>query len=845
MPPSSIVVGGRRTRQPGAYSEMDASALARRGPGIIQLAILGTAEGGVPVSVQTAGRPTFGTATSPDQVRSLFRSGGLRTAGLLAFNATADADIRNAPSRVLFGKVNPATQSGVDVIGGGAAVARVTSRDYGAFTSRISLALSPGTNKGYLVALALEATLEGADDVGGDIILRVRYDEGGDADTMALTVDADGVRARATKAIAADPAAAAFDAGERATLVSASAYDTHIRATVFGVDTDDVPIRETVRLNGLTPVLTELTFKKVTGVLLSGAPRGAVTVADESAHTVFTVAAVLAGEHASGEHARVVSTSVDDIGQTATLYGLDSVLRPVVDRVVLNGDTIVESTKTFHRLLAVVLDSACAGTLSVTDESAHTSFTLAAGVLSKGVNVQDGLFIPTSLSASGALSLSQDIAAVGTPFVVVRGVSQAGAETAERVVIGLVEVDTDTLWRRVDSIELGGMQAGSELALAGLAVDLPVATYDTVAKVVEELSSLPGWYAEALCDGPDTFTSGRLDFVAAANVKSANWSALYADLDAVGVWVNANSQLASWARLAGAGTPPDYTPAPRFLSGGSEGTATAAHWQAAFDALKGRRDVVVVALSTSPAIHAMHAAHNRFMEGAGRDERNGYVGVPGTTTKAELAALIRALGDRNLSLVSQYPTVYDEAGVATELGPEYLAVMAGAMQCGAAVGWNLTAKRPNLVSVRSHTSWSPELDAEEMLEMGLLFVAPDDRLGLTWKRGITTWRADDNPIFTEIGANWSANESTKRWRHNLELKIGQPNFDGTASTVKTLSVAELQTQVEEGIIRTFDAQSIDARDFGDGYEVEGAVNPLETINFIKLTTHLARLSSAA
>lgn len=845
MPASSVVAGGIRTRRPGSYSQIDGSGLSTIGPGIKKLVIIGEAEGGKPGSVLTGGLPTFLTATGPQKVMDLFRGGNCRKAGLVAFKSSNDAQIPNAPQQVLFYKVNPATQAAQTLDNADGDALAITSRDYGAFCNQINVSLSPGTTKGRSIAIAREDVLEGGDDIGGDSAFTARYDSTGELNTAVLTVDSTGTRIAFTDQLAAAVVSAAHDAGEKAIVVSANAYDTVQKITVYGVNSSDEPVSETLELNGASAVTGVQAFKAITGARINGATRGAITVSDESTHNAFVIAATLTASHVDTEKAEVVSADNADKGQVVTIYGYTSGGIAQTDTVVLNGTTPAAGTKAFGKVTAAQLSGVAAGNVTVRSDATNAAaFTIAAGGLSAGLNVGKGVFIPNKVAVDGVLQFKHAAAPAGSPYIVVRGKSKAGVTTAERLVLSDAYASTTTEWASLTHVEIGMGEAANNIDWKGNAIDCPRTTHPYVAQVVDAINGKPGFHATALVDGAQAYAQANLDS-AEESIKGANDIGFGADLDALVAWINANSVLVSAARASGATGAPNNTAAPVYLIGGGEGVTTAAHWQAAYEALKGKRDVILVPLTDSAAVHAMQVAHCRFMEGKGRDERNGYVGLASTLDRAGIKNAIRSLNDRNTCAIAQTPTVYDENGVATVYASWMLAVMAGSMQGGASIAEPLTWKAINALTLAQNTDWTPAADAEEMIEMGLMFGRLDDDRGVIWERSITTYRRDDNPIFTEMSANESANESTKRCRRNVETQIGQKGFTGRAAVIQGLVQAELAKQVDEGIIKAFLPQSVHVVDAGDTFEVSYEIAPIEPVNFVVITAHLRRISASA
>lgn len=840
---STVETGSGRTARPGAYGTINGTALARRGPGIKRLVILATGEGGKPVTVKTDGRPTLLTATSAKGVKSLFRSGMARDAGLAAFSPSNDRRV-SAPSTILFAKVNPATQGTLTLQNAAGDALTITSTDYGAFANLISVNVGTGTLQGLALTVTSDDDVQAGDNIGGDAVLSVRYDNTGEFTTAQLTIAATGVSITFTDQYAADVVANTPAAGTAITVASDDAYDVGQQVSVFGL-VGTTPTKEILTLDGTTEVAGTALFDEITGMSLSGGTRGAVVLENLGASTtILSIPSSLTADHTPGA-IEVVSGAAADTSQSITVTGLSVGGVQISETLALNGTTVVAGTLSFGKVLTARLTGAAAGNVIVRAAGAGAvAFTIAAASLTAGINLADGLHIPDKAAFSGPIQLKHaDSPGVGTWVAVVRGRTDAGVLTAERVVLTDAFATTTTSWAEVDQIEIAAAEGSNAIDVAGTAIDCPVASFPYLSQVVGKINGYNGFEATALADKAPTFEIGRLDYADAA-IKGANATEFYADLDAVILWINSSAaRLVTATRASGASGAPSVTPSARFLIGGSEGTATQADWQAAMDALKPRRDIVVAVCSTNAAVLAAWVAHAQYMEGAGNEERNGHVPLALTLTKSEIVTQIRALNDRNTSAVAQSVDRFNENGVRTTYGPEVLAAMAAAMQAGSPVGTALTHKVINAISLNQHTSWGPDEDAEELLQAGLMFARIDDDVGLIWERSVTTWRNNDNPIFSEMGANESANESVRRLRRNLNLLIGEPAFDGQAGTVKAMAEAELELQVDEGIIKAY--SDVGVEDAGDVFPIGYQLAALESTNFIPITANLQRSSSTA
>jgi len=852
MPATSFTgPAGSVSRRPGVRGRIDASALNRAPAGPRRVALIGEAEGGVPITVVESGAPAVRLASSPGGVRALFRAGALRVAGTLAFRASRDPLVPNAPAEVLFCKVNPGTRGVATLQGPGGDALVVRSRDYAEFANRMSIDLDPGSITGFKAIIRLEDTVETLDDIGGEPVLTLRYPTSGDASTMTLTKNSTGVSATFTFARtigSVDIIEDAHVAGQVARAKSNNAYDTHQTVTVYGVSSLDVPVLDRIRLNGTTVVSGTVAFKAITGVRVDGATRGEVAVDEPSLTNVaFAITATLTASHTAGNAVRVLSSSAADLGQRITIYGVDAAGQRISEAMTLAGDANVDGAKSFQKITAARLDAACAGNVTVKSVSGDVAFIIAAGSLSAGTAVAGGLRFFNSMPVDGAITLVAAGAPAGAPFAVLRGLDKSGAAVAERVLITDAPATTTTLWSRLDHLEMGLIEESLALTMSGTALSAPVAKIPTVAALVSFINGKPGFIAEVVAPDPSIRLVADLDAATSLNVRSNADVALLADLKALVDTISQRSALLTAEAAGGAAGPPSHTDQAVFLAGGSEGTTRASDWQAAFDALRSYADVIIVPLTQDAAVHTQLARHLTQMESdtVGANARQGYVGLSTILDFASLKSAVRALNNRNLASVAQSPKVYDDANAAVTLGPQYLAVMAAAMQAGSGFAEPLTWKSLDVLALEQHVSWSPLENVEAALEAGLMFARWDDGRGqYQWERGITTYR-DTNQVFGEVSANESANFSRNRAEAVLNAMIGRPGFRGTASSIRSLLIAELQRQVEDGVIAAFSESSVEVQNLGDGFNAQYQAAPILPVNFIGLTARMVPLAFLA
>jgi len=362
---TAIFFGGRRINIPGAYSKIDASALAGLSPGAVGIvALIGEAEGGVPLTVDS----TFADHTRSESILETYRSGDLRIGGSFAFAPSNDEAIPGGAQRVVAVKVNPALQSALTLVDAAAADSIVlTSVDYGLFTAQINVLIEAGTLQGQKISILFESTTETFDDVGGDAVFDALYTPGADgydAMTALITAGAFTAIANKTEVDLTAQVTAAVPAGLPAGLeaVSDNAGDVQT-LTVYGL-VGVVATQETITLAGLTIVPTSVVlWDKVLGAALSSAALGTITlrVAGAGATSLtFTAGQSTRGivQVTNGIAAGVLTmTGGADAAEDVAVFGLNASGAPVGERFdgTASATTPVVGTQVFSEIQVMAL----------------------------------------------------------------------------------------------------------------------------------------------------------------------------------------------------------------------------------------------------------------------------------------------------------------------------------------------------------------------------------------------------------------------------------------------------------------------------------------------------------
>lgn len=380
---TSIFFNGRTISVPGSYSEVDASGLEQVGLGATGIvAVLGTAEGGRPVSDITETKD-FIRIKKPESARTQFRSGNLREVADMLFAPAKDPNILGGAVEVVAMKVNPATQSVGVLANAYGDCMDLTSVDYGAFTSQVNVSIGDGTSQGKLVTITFEDVVESVDDLGGDSIFKVKYVKPtGGWDTMTANIEAGGhlVCAGTRDVGGLDGQITAQPSGASVMSVASSdSGDTTQQITIYGLDDTNAAVKETLNLTGDTPVVGTQVFSKVLGARLSAAAVGTITVSDDDPATILTIAPAALTAGLAVCSTMYAAGTIDVVADAATtknllLVGYGSTGAVQLEKLTLNGTTPVNGAGVFSELTYLAMGEVeAARTVTFSGEAIRTN----------------------------------------------------------------------------------------------------------------------------------------------------------------------------------------------------------------------------------------------------------------------------------------------------------------------------------------------------------------------------------------------------------------------------------------------------------------------------------------
>lgn len=431
--PSTLFFNGRLTAVPGAVSKVDASALEKAGLGASGIvAVVGTAEGGVPVSAMTKPGDAI-RLVSPGKEAEYFRSGDLREVMPFIWAPSTDADITGGAQEIVAVKVNPALQSSGVLVNAAGDALDLTSEDYGEHTKQINVEVADGTDAGTkLVSISFEDTLETQDNLGGDTMFSLTYDAGTDGwDTTATGqviagghVVVNGSRAETGKdGDITQPLAASV-----LTVTSDNAADVGILVDIWGLDGVGAVLKETLTTNGTTPVTGTTSFTEVLAAKARTALAGTLDVDDDDPVTLLTLTGTTPKGGVVGQdmYANGVVTVVADAATTADLIveGLNASGSLVREKITLSGTTPVAGAVAFTSVTFValgVVEAARTATLSAemarADASVQTTLQKAADYFNARKTTHGGFTFTIVTSLTSFVLTDLDVMTAATSIL--------------------------------------------------------------------------------------------------------------------------------------------------------------------------------------------------------------------------------------------------------------------------------------------------------------------------------------------------------------------------------------------------------------------------------------------
>jgi len=460
-----------------------------------------------------------------------------------------------------------------------------------------------------------------------------------------------------------------------------------------------------------------------------------------------------------------------------------------------------------------------------------------------------GAFVPANgtWKWDGTLTVTPSGAPVGADHTLV--IDGVNADT------GLVDSETITFpdgGGNAPKVSLKSWAAISQLTwtpavaetatVTGSAFAISTSQFENVSLMAGYINdfAVQGYHCDIVSAKAGAIKLDELDEVISTSILGPSGT-LYVRAD---LWAAINlvnqSALVTAERASGGKAIPVEITSPVNLSGGTEAALATSDYEDALVSIQNSDiNTIVLPNSSDAAVHEALRAHCAYMAGAGGNERNGWVAGPVGLTKTQIKTRTRDLNSRHIAFVAQEVQVRLPTGALAYKDPAYLAVILAAMQCSTEVGTPLTRKYPNVLAVRTDSSWDGDIDAEDLLSSGLCFLT-NDRVGLRVERSITTYQTDDNPVFSEVSANESLDTCIRDLWQNLDTLLGDAALNTTRTRIYALAKARLRQQVELGIIKAFNESSLNVEDLGDVFRVNVEIAVTEPTNWIIVSAIVTR-----
>ena len=293
---------------------------------------------------------------------------------------------------------------------------------------------------------------------------------------------------------------------------------------------------------------------------------------------------------ASDGAVEVVAT---ESGYRVVVYGLDPSGNPISETFTTIVGNVV-GTKTFGAgmVLGAELIGTNTGAVVVAAAATHTPIL----TIPVGTNSVIGMVHGTAMYVSGS-TITAVADGITSKKVIIIGKGTNGATLLDVLTLN----DTNPVtgvgeFTQIDGLVLGDLEAARTIDVSAEAAKTTPSVQSTVQKVDDFFDGRHiegvGGFVSTIVTGRTTYPVAQLDVMpAAVNCLAPAEPGFKADLYAIIEYLNQSNQLVDATAASGAsGGAPDNTTQPQFLSGGSEGTAAFADWQAALNlSISGKR----------------------------------------------------------------------------------------------------------------------------------------------------------------------------------------------------------------------------------------------------------------
>lgn len=391
-----------------------------------------------------------------------------------------------------------------------------------------------------------------------------------------------------------------------------------------------------------------------------------------------------------------------------------------------------------------------------------------------------------------------------------------------------VEPDAESGKAKKISIKVG---ADEGTANEIISYDLTSGQFNEVIKVVYDLNERPDFIASMIPYNKG-IESSELDIIADQDIKQEYTLKAYA------------GDLIHQTRFSNLFVPEiaDYSKFPEnfdyaFFSGGSNGTVPSSWAEVMNNTLYGEGIDMIVPLTGDEAIHAEVA---RFVEFQSNNERSEmiafYGGKLGETVEQTVSRALTLNSSRSILCYPGITRSVNNDKIET-LPPYFTGALVAGCVAGNAVGDPVTLQYVNLIGLEKVLTSS---EIKRLIESGvtvLEFVRQPNRRGYRIAQGVTTYQADNNPVYREISVRTMTDLLNKELRERLESRfVGGKGTLISGALVKNETQSFLDEKVNDEWIVKYDPNIV-VRMVGDRIEVEYRAMPVNSINYVLITTN--------
>lgn len=270
------------------------------------------------------------------------------------------------------------------------------------------------------------------------------------------------------------------------------------------------------------------------------------------------------------------------------------------------------------------------------------------------------------------------------------------------------------------------------------------------------------------------------------------------------------------------------------LGGGSATTGGTDDYAAALVELRAFDIDAVCALTTTAAVHAKLLAHCNYMQGNGRNDRQGFIGAAASESFSALKARAVALGTGNADIMNAFCDeiqVVSFDGSSKWLGPHYAALQAAALSAGN-LRTSLTRKRPSLLAHRRNAALMGEAGESDLIQIGFTPLSTPPGATPRYARWVTLWLEDESDIRTDGAAVRSRMLMYKALRAGLDPLIGEWGTSATQGLIESRAIEVMDQLERDGVITRWKRDTLNVAQTGNTWVVELEAQPATTILFI-------------